>query len=492
MCRSKYVIIAILILLPVLCRAQFDKAMENAFNNFKKNTQQQMDNYSDSVNKMFAEFLAQRWEKFQSFQGLKQQEKPKPVAAPITNPTYESFESVELEYEITTEPNNDREIEEIQPTKKQSKTSSNLNLDIESGSTLSFNVYGNECYMKYPKQFASLKLEGTKEPQVAAFWEKLSKMDFEQVSDKCLEIRDELQLNDWGLYQICLQTAREFFKSNEDEQVVMTVFLLNQLGYNAKIGFSSNCLIALLPFTQQVYSKPYLTIDGEMFFIYDSRLSNSLRDVYTYRMNFPDASKSIDLNILSSVNLENVKVLKTHFFKSYEKTIKVPISAELINFYSNYPQTEISVYARAKMNSNVEESLMQQIKPLVEAKTKTESVAVLLQFLHQAFDYKTDDSQFGQEKPFFAEEMFYYPYSDCEDRAILFAKLVKKTTNFDVVLVQYQDHIATAVRFDEPVSGDYFKLNNEKYIICDPTYINASIGQSIPDYKGKTAKIIRM
>lgn len=489
--HSKFVIVTILILFPVFCFAQFDKAMEDAFNNFRKQNQQKMENYSDSINKMFSKFLAQRWEKFESFQGLKQQEKPKPVVAPVASPSYESYKSIELECE-TAEPNIIRKAEKPQSEKRKQAPVSNANIDFEKSSNISLNMFGNEYDVECLEQFSSFKLEGTKEIQVAAFWKKLSETGFEQVSDKCFEIADELNMNDWGLYQICTQVAQKLFKSNENEQVITTVFLLNQLGYNAKIGFSNNCLISLLPFEQQVYSKPYLTIDGEMFFVYNSRSSNSLREVYTYRMDFPNTSKSVNLNVSESINLEKDKVMRTITFKSKEKMIKIPISVELMKFYADYPQTDISVYADAKMNSNAERVLIQQIMPLVEGKTKTECVAFLLQFLHHSFDYKTDDVQFGYEKTFFAEEMFYYPYSDCEDRAILFAKLIKLVTDFKVVLVQYQDHITTAVRLDEDINGDYFRLNNEKYFICDPTYINANIGQSIPSYRDESAKIIKM
>ena len=50
---------------------------------------------------------------------------------------------------------------------------------------------------------------------------------------------------------------------------------------------------------------------------------------------------------------------------------------------------------------------------------------LLLHYLHRAFPYKTDEAQFGVERTLFAEEMFHYPYSDCEDRSILFARLVR-------------------------------------------------------------------
>jgi hypothetical protein len=62
----------------------------------------------------------------------------------------------------------------------------------------------------------------------------------------------------------------------------------------------------------------------------------------------------------------------------------------------------------------------------------------------------------------------------------------------DVVLLDYPSHIATAVLFNEDVMGDYLAVNGRKYIICDPTYIGASIGKSMPDMQNLKANILRI
>ena len=40
-----------------------------------------------------------------------------------------------------------------------------------------------------------------------------------------------------------------------------------------------------------------------------------------------------------------------------------------------------------------------------------------------------------------------------------------------------------AVCFTEDVEGDYLMLGNKKYIACDPTYIGADIGMSMPSMR---------
>jgi hypothetical protein len=81
----------------------------------------------------------------------------------------------------------------------------------------------------------------------------------------------------------------------------------------------------------------------------------------------------------------------------------------------------------------------------------------------------------------FAQETLYFDKSDCEDRAVLFSYLVKELFGVSVIGVKYRDHMATALYV--PIEGDKVKAGSRKFVIADPTYINASIGMSMPQYR---------
>lgn len=104
--------------------------------------------------------------------------------------------------------------------------------------------------------------------------------------------------------------------------------------------------------------------------------------------------------------------------------------------------------------------------------------------------YEYDDKVWGHDRAFFAEESLYYPYCDCEDRSILYSRLVRDLLGLDVILVFYPGHLATAVAFNNPIEGDYIDIHGRKFTICDPTYIGAPIGTTMPDMDNSTAKII--
>jgi hypothetical protein len=127
-----------------------------------------------------------------------------------------------------------------------------------------------------------------------------------------------------------------------------------------------------------------------------------------------------------------------------------------------------------------------------KGKDKVEAVGILLDFVQTAFEYQTDEQQFGKERPLFGDEILFYTYCDCEDRSILFSVLVRELVGLDVVLLNYPEHLATAVRFDDDVKGDYIMIDGKRYVVCDPTYIGAHVGESMPICKETKAIVIKL
>lgn len=105
--------------------------------------------------------------------------------------------------------------------------------------------------------------------------------------------------------------------------------------------------------------------------------------------------------------------------------------------------------------------------------------------------YEYDDNVWrGGDRAFFADETLYYPYCDCEDRAILFTRLVRDLLGLKTALVYYPGHLASAVCFTGNVTGDYLLVGDNIYLVCDPTYINVSVGGAMSNMDNKKAKVI--
>ena len=152
--------------------------------------------------------------------------------------------------------------------------------------------------------------------------------------------------------------------------------------------------------------------------------------------------------------------------------------------------TRWAMYANTPLDSSIKQKLYPALAEAMDGKSYPEAADILLDFVQSAFVYEYDDKVWGGDRALFAEESLFYPYCDCEDRSILYSRLVRDLLGLDVILVYYPGHLATAVKFDEPLKGDYIQLGSDKYLVCDPTYVGACIGVTMPDMDNNSAKVI--
>ena len=208
---------------------------------------------------------------------------------------------------------------------------------------------------------------------------------------------------------------------------------------------------------------------------------------------FPEEKMfSLYINQLPTLpeNLTSCRLLTSARFP--ETHIPICSNKNLMDFFATYPYCRWDVHALTPLSDQTKEALYPVLKKQIANKTQTEAANILINFVQTAFQYKTDKDQFGYERPLFADETLNYPYSDCEDRAILYSVLIRDLLGLDIVLLHYPTHLATAVCFDENVTGDYLQIDGRRYIVCDPTYIGADIGRTMPGMDNITAEVIRL
>ena len=155
-------------------------------------------------------------------------------------------------------------------------------------------------------------------------------------------------------------------------------------------------------------------------------------------------------------------------------------------------RTSWKFYANTPLSLIARDSMYPALKAAIEGMNDFQAVSVLLNFVQTAFVYGYDNEIWGGERVFFSDETLFYPYSDCEDRSILFSRLVRDLVGRPVVLLNYPNHLAAAVNFSGEVSGAYLNVDGKKFVVCDPTYIGAPVGLSMPSTEGATCKVIRL
>ena len=238
-----------------------------------------------------------------------------------------------------------------------------------------------------------------------------------------------------------------------------------------------------------------MILDEQKFYVVNFEQKEKLPlAIQTYEGNYPDADDLIDLRVTKAPLISKEIVERELRFKYKGETYILTVQYNLptAKYFENYPLTDLNIYFNAPLTNEANFSVISQLKDILEEKPEAEAVNILLRFVQTAFQYKTDDEQFGREKSFFSEETLFYPFCDCEDRSVFFSYLVRNLLGLKVIGLDYPGHIATAVKFNTDLEGDSVTFNNEKYLVCDPTYVNANIGLCMPDFKDVIPKIIEL
>lgn len=448
---------------------------EDAFNAFASQNQQQFNRFADSINKQFAEAMVANMKAFTGEQPKIRDPKPKPE----TLPEIKKDDVPEMPIPKPQQPQPQSEPKEENPSSSESPVTP----PAEQFNIMDFKLFGEDIRL-YRKPFPE-KLAGLSPKEVSAFWIALSKCDYNPMLQTCRDAQKSKGFNDWAVYQLVLELANQTYPRQYNEQAVMVVFLLNQLGLEAKVGFGNAHLFCLLAVEQQIYGISFADIGQNRYYLLevDPKYMNRENSFafHTYDVPFPAPTHGLDMNV--------TQPLKSSEFPNIIDSA-INISTSMVELFSTYPQVEITVYANATPSEVFCKSVEQAFKSYLETQNTLEAVDFLLAFLHYGFEYATDEEQFGYEKPFFCEENFYYPYNDCEDRSVLFAFLVRHLLHLDVVLVDYPGHLATAVHFPTEVKGESVMYNGKRYVICDPTYIGAPVGVEMPDYTAADRTVV--
>ncbi|MBQ0057030.1 MAG: hypothetical protein KBT20_05165 [Bacteroidales bacterium] len=330
-------------------------------------------------------------------------------------------------------------------------------------------------------------VSGTDENSVANAVEKLASSDYKTIVADITEARKTLKLNGWATV-LLVNKISENLCNSANERVILRLFLLNQLGYKCQVGRVGGELALFVSPDCKIYGIPYVTLGNQNFYDIDKVLKG--RTFQLCQKLSSKAVNQIDMQVSAVPVLATATKSSTHTSRDTGASATATVSLGQMQLYKQYPQCDFSVYYKAQVNPVSASPVLEVLKQGIAGKSETEAVQYILNWCQKAFDYATDDEQFGYEKPFFVEEMFYYPKSDCEDRSILFSYLVRQLTGLKVVLLDYPNHIATGVKFSGDVKGDNVTKGSTRYVICDPTYIGASIGMAQPSFRNVKPEIL--
>jgi len=531
----------ILILLLVLfafahTRAQssFDefRRQQNAkFEKFKSDKQAEFDAFRKRVNEQYADFMREPWGRVEENEADKPieektlppvvYEEPKPQPKPEPKPEPQVAPSPSPAPEPEPEPEPEPIVHEtidplsapkpvietkpvaiaVQPVVVVVPTPAPVPEPIapvqpkeEPYKKVTISYFGTMMTLGFPLN-DELKLKGLNEDAIAAGWKKLSDSKYDITVKTALDLRKANNLCDWAYMQM-LRAATEKQYGKTNEAVLAQAFLMVQSGYRIRLGMSDTQLYMLVASQYDIFNLRYYKLDGVKY--YNVKGDRPAQMVMTKAK--WDKEKSLSLQMTKLPKLANQPTDKRTLSSKKGVTSAVSVNKNMIDFFNTYPQacfngdqtTRWAAFANTPVEKNVKDMLYPPLKKTVANMSEKDAVDILLNWVQTAFVYGYDDQVWGGDRAFFAQETLFYPYCDCEDRSILFSRLVRDLLGLDVVLLYYPGHLATAVAFNDDVQGDWLTYKDRKYIVCDPTYIGAGVGKTMPKMNNQQAKIIAL
>lgn len=384
---------------------------------------------------------------------------------------------------------------EIQP-KPQPQPVEPIKENKEVVETNSFMFYGTPLEVRWGNA-AQFKLTGKSEKAFANAYRELTRSDYDNLLHDCLDIRKKYNLCDWAYYKMLQSLSEAACGKDTDEAVFLQGMLFHQSGYQMRFAYEpGNYKLHLLSRMEGVpYNHNYWSVDGKLFFLLDGSKAENL---HICEATYPK-EKEMSLGIPNLPELKkDLSDSRKIISRSVNMEAQVSVNKNMIQFFNDYPtscsnndiMSRWAYYANTPVSPEVKEQLYPQLRSRLTNSTKLMAANALLNWVQLGFEYALDEKVWGYDRAFFAEESLYYPFCDCEDRAILYSHLIRDLLGLDVVLVFYPGHLYTAVCFDEDVKGDYIMVNGRKFTVADPTYYNAAVGKTMSSMDNSKAQVI--
>ena len=362
--------------------------------------------------------------------------------------------------------------------------------------TIETQFYSEKLSLAYnPEMILNQKIE-VEEADMIQYYQAMEKVDYQTFLQDIQEKKEVLGLNDWLYYQLLRKALDKIYSRQPVVNRELTSwFLLSKAGYDTRLTYRKRNAYVYVYTRDEVFEVPLIK-EGDRTYVNLTSIhsKNNIQEAL-YMLNFVPNPEGMALSFyLKELHKLQTKMKtresKFHFHKATYQ-MKVKFDQTVIDLMSQYPFFAEKEYLEVPLSSTVSQSLLPQLKDLIKDKTEKEALEFLVAFTRSSFKYKEDKEYFGASKPMIADEVFYYPFSDCEDRSALFYALVKELLQLPMVIIAFEDHLTIGVAIPQ-FNGNPIRFNGNDYFICDPTGpINSTVVGEFPSgYQNKPFEII--
>jgi hypothetical protein len=487
-----------------------DNGFADMFNEFREDIHKEFEEFRRKNNEEYAEFVRQIWKQFKAAPVMPkpQDDFIKPVVyqgpegEPQQTDMWRFLAKVERVAKKIFKPNKD-EVEKMQGKKRpkpatpkkvdETKEQPIQEVKIPKSQTqfasMPFTFFGTEMSVRIDESRRLYLGKVTPDNVADLILKQLSTKYYDNTIVDCLALREKYNLCDWA-YLLMLKTISDTFCGKDTkESALLTGYIYCQSGY--KIRFATDAkkdnLYLLVGSRHFIYGKTPWMLDGDFYY---PVLETTPTSLLICEAAYPQEQKlSLFIPTTPHFTEEWNEEREVASQRYPEVKIHVKVNQNLMNFYETYPSSRIGddfttrwvMYANTPMQEDIKNQIYPELSKALQGKTPVEKVERILNLIQTGLEYGYDDVVWGGDRAFFSEETLNYPLCDCEDRSILFTRLVRDLVGLKCALIYYPGHLAAAVHFDEEVGGVRYMLDNVPYVVCDATYIGASVGMQMPD-----------
>lgn len=476
------------------------------FEKWKKKHKKDVSHFIEQYDKDFASFLKSRWIETDVMAGKQRDINPKPQQTPSKQPKpIEDKTPVEIVLPDIqapeTKPEQDRSDVAEFPLPKDKVPDVKVKppfyyVEDDNGSESQISevtLLGQTLIM--PKiTLPNLNITKLSSGVISELWLTMASSDFKPALSAIEQASHDLKLDDWGNALLTHQYLTTQARLTQNQRQLLTWFYLVKQGFDARVAFDKNEIYLLLNAAQPLFAQKFFTFDDQKYYFVDFSKTRPINigSVYTYEQQYSSAKKSVKIDMRVAPILgksDKTRVLTTKI-GNQSVSVTAPYNSSYIDFLNFYPQVSMQYYFQAELPEQTKVSLLSQLKQQIAGLSELEAANFLLHFVQTSLQYQTDQQQFNYENYLFAGETLHYPYADCEDRSVLFAYLVTHLMGNKVVGLQYDGHVATAVALKSKTTGSSFLINDVRYTIADPTFINANVGEVMTGFEGVEPELV--
>ncbi len=315
-------------------------------------------------------------------------------------------------------------------------------------------------------------------------------------ASRLIDLCDSLNFPDWLRLKLVAAIAKRTSKKN-NPRVFTAMVLLRAMGYNAGIILLSKKWFLTVEIDQKIFFATIFEEQKRRHAIFDIergeliKTSGESDGFYDANENLGKVLEPLALfqDGLPTLPYAPIQKVITWTFDGDTYSLRYTLNQNIVKYLEERPQTDVANYFNESLSGDIVQSIIEPLKKIVHEKgfSARQAVAFLHAFVLNGFTYEDDLKTPRGQHTSSIHETLVSDVSDCEDRSILLAALIRGVLGFEVVALEFPNHITLSVHFPDfmPMEQDEVYIYNGKFYLSSDPSCFSPLGSVNPDFKGK-------